>query len=91
MINLTKCIVYRYYKPKFLIPNPEIEISVKVDPPIPGVPDQISISSPASIITDIELQMFAMQLHSKKIGRIAGGRVCLTKNFFHIFKRRFKF
>ena len=90
MINLTKCIVYRYYNPSI---DPEIKISVQaVDWPWPMHDrPQIDISSPASIITDIELQMFAMQLHSKKIGRIAGGRVCLTKNFFHIFKRRFKF
>ena len=33
------------------------------------------ISGPASILTDIELQSFAAQLHAKKIGKINGGRV----------------
>lgn len=33
------------------------------------------ISGPAPILTDIELQSFAAQLHAKKIGKINGGRV----------------
>ena len=39
------------------------------------------LSGPASVITDVELQSFALQLRSKNIGRIAGGRVRLANSF----------
>ena len=50
--------------------SPEIEVSVKYK-----IFEWQIISGPAPILTDIELQSFAAQLHAKKIGRINGGRV----------------
>ncbi|CAB4035219.1 arachidonate 5-lipoxygenase-like [Paramuricea clavata] len=50
---------------------PELNIAVKIRPKIPNKP---LLSAPISIITDIELQSFALQLHSTNIGRIPCGR-----------------
>ena len=74
--NFAKEYVDIYYKCKLQCYNPNVDISVRVRPF-----QAVHLSAPASIITDIELQSFAFQLNSSKIGRIAGGRF---KGFPHM-------